>query len=125
MKFLPRFDRWWSRAPLFAAAILLPTAASADFLVVSQNALHLGQGSKGSPTYIADKNAFIRSLAHWSGNTLPQMTFLQEVMIQANEVDVKPAGGVARFSARKGNTSYLEKYADLFVNDAGGHLAVL
>ncbi|MEA3000363.1 MAG: hypothetical protein QOH04_2920 [Sphingomonadales bacterium] len=125
MKSLPRFNRWLSRAPLFAAAVLFPTAASADFLVVSQNALHLGQNSNGVPNYIVNKNAFIRGLAHWPGNTLAQMTFLQEVMTQADQAAVTPAGGSVHFSALKGNTTYLERYADLLVNDAGGRLAIL
>jgi hypothetical protein len=47
------------------------------------------------------------------------------VMKQAKEADVKPAGGTARFSELKGNTSYQEKYGDLIVNDAGGHVAIL
>src|SRR3954452_564676 len=98
MTISPSFGRRLRRAPLLAAAMLLPTAAWADFLVVSQNALHLGQGSKGNPTYVADKNAFVRSLGHWPGSTLPQVTFLQEVMTQAKEADVTPAGGTARFS---------------------------
>jgi hypothetical protein len=124
MKNTPRLG-WTRRLPLLAAAVLLPTAASADFLVVSQNALHLGQGSRGIPTYIADKNAFVRGLGHWPGNALPQVTFLQEVMTQAKEADVVPAGGTARFSGLKGNSSYLEKYGDLLVNDAGSHVTIV
>lgn len=119
------FGRRLRRAPLLAAVLLVPTAASADFLVVSQNALHLGQGSRGKPTYVADKNAFVRSLGHWQGSTLPQVTFLQEVMPQANEADVTPAGGTARFSDLKGNTTYVEKYGALFVGDAGGQVTIL
>jgi hypothetical protein len=125
MKNLPRFSRPMFGASLFAIAILLPSPASADFLVVSQNALHLGQGSHGSATYIADKNVFIRGLGHWPGNAVPQVTFLQEVMVQSTEPDVAPPGGVARVSALKGNSSYVERYGDLFLNDAGGHAAIL
>jgi hypothetical protein len=125
MTISPRFSRWISGAPILAAALLLPTAASADFLVVSQNALHLGQGSKGVPTYVADKYAFVRGLGHWPGNALPQLTFLQEVMQQADQAQVTPPGGAARFSALKGNSSYLERYGDLFVNDPAGRLAIL
>ena len=43
MTFSTSFGGRLSRAPLLAAVLLLPTAAWADFLVVSQNALHLGQ----------------------------------------------------------------------------------
>ncbi|MBV9930612.1 MAG: hypothetical protein JO013_06685 [Alphaproteobacteria bacterium] len=122
----PRLGRRFVRAPLVAAAaMLLPTAASADFLVVSQNALHLGQGSKGVKNYVPKKNAFVRRLGRWPGNALPQVTFLQEVMKQAKEADVTPAGGAARFSALKGNSSYLERYGDLLVTDPPGRLAIL
>jgi len=77
------------------------------------------------PNYVDNKYAFVRGLGHWPGNDLPQLTFLQEVMIQAKEAEVTPAGGEARFSELKGNTSYVEKYGALFVNDAGGHLAIV
>jgi len=125
MKILPLFGRRMLRVPILAAALSLPAAASADFLAVSHNMLHLGQGSKGIPNYVADKNAYVRSLGRWPGNGLPQVTFLQEVMKEADEAAVTPPGGAARFSALKGNTSYLERYGDLFVNDAGGRLAIL
>jgi hypothetical protein len=125
MTFSQPSGRRLSRAPLLLAALLLPTAASADFLVVSQNALHLGQGSRGVPNYVENKYAFVRGLGHWPGNDLPQLTFLQEVMTQAKETEVTPAGGAARFSELKGNTSYVEKYGALFVNDTGAHLTIV
>ena len=124
MKKLRRYG-WSCRLPLLAAAVLLPTAASADFLVVSQNGLHLGQDSRGVPGYVANKNAFIRDLGHWQGSALPQMTFLQEVMSQADKDALKPAGGSVNFSELKGNSSYLERYADILVNDSGATLAIV
>lgn len=117
---------WFRRALLLlAAATLLPVAASADVLVVSQNALHLGQNSKAVPNYIPNKNAFIQALAHWPGNSLPQLTFLQEVMSQSSEAAVAPAGGTMHFGPLKGTSSYKERYGVGLVNDAGNHLTIL
>jgi hypothetical protein len=116
---------WFRRSLLLVAAGLLPAAAAADVLVVSQNALHLGQNSHAVPNYIPNKNAFIRSLAHWPGNGLPQLTFLQEVMSQANEAAIRPTGGTVHFGPLKGTTSYLERYGAVLVNDAGNHLTVI
>lgn len=113
------------RIALLVAAIFLPSQASADVLVVSQNALHLGQGSSSVPNYIPNKNAFIQSLAHWPGNNLPQLTFLQEVMSQASEAAIQPAGGTVHFGPLKGNSSYLERYGNILVNDSANHLSVL
>ncbi len=105
--------------------LMLPTAASADVLVVSQNALHLGQDSRAVPNYIAAKNVSMRGLARWPGNGFPQLTFFQEVMSQANEAAIQPVGAVVRFGPLKGNSSYLERYGNVFVNDAAGSATIL
>lgn len=120
-----RLRRWLHRTLLVATATLLPSSALADVLVVSQNALHLGQGSSSVPNYIPNKNVSIQSLAHWPGNSLPQLTFLQEVMPQASEAAIQPAGGTVHFGLAKGNSSYLERYGNILVNDAANHVTIL
>jgi hypothetical protein len=125
MNTLPRLRIWLHRIMLVAVAALLPSTALADVLVVSQNALHLGQGSSSVPNYIPNKNASIRSLARWPGNSLPQLTFLQEVMTQASQTAIQPAGGVVHFGPLKGTSSYVERYGNILVNDTGNHLSVL
>lgn len=116
---------WFHRPLLLAAAALLPAAASADVLVISQNALHLGQNSSSVPNYIPNKNAWVRALAAWPGNSLPQLTFLQEVMSQSSEAAIQPAGGIVHFGPLKGTSSYLERYGNILVNDASSHAAIL
>lgn len=113
------------RRLLLLAAACLPSAASADILVVSQNALHLGQGSRAVRNYIQNKNAFIQSLAHWPGSGLPQMTFLQEVMPQASQTAIQPAGGIVHFGQAKGNSTYLERYGNILVSDSANHVTIL
>lgn len=125
MNDLLRLRTWLCRTLLVATAALLPSSASADILVVSQNALHLGQNSSSVPNYIPNKNAWVRALADWPGNSLPQLTFLQEVMSQANQAAIRPTGGTVHFGPLKGTSSYLERYGAVLVNDAGNHLAVL
>jgi hypothetical protein len=119
----PRTRRF--RFLLALAAASLPGAAAADVLVVSQNALHLGQDSRAVSNYIPSKNLFVQSLARWPGNTLPQLTFLQEVMVQADQTAISPTGGTVHFGPLKGTTSYLERYANILVNDRGNHVTVL
>ena len=116
---------WFHRPLLLLAAALLPAAASADVLVVSQNALHLGQNSSSVPNYIPNKNAWVRALAAWPGNSLPQLTFLQEVMSQSSESAIQPPGGTVHFGPLKGNSSYLERYGNILVNDAANHATIL
>lgn len=116
---------WYRYFALFAAASLVPSQASADFLVVSQNTLHLGQGSRTVAGYIPAKNAYIRSLAAWPGNSLPQLTFLQEVMTQADPAAIQPAGGTALFGVLKGSSSYLERYGVVLANNADEHVTIL
>jgi len=116
---------WFRGALLVATATLLPSRAVADVLVVSQNALHLGQGSRAVPNYIPNKNIFIQSLARWPGNSLPQLTFLQEVMTQASASAIEPTGGTVHFGELKGTSTYLERYGNILVNDAGNHLSIL
>ncbi|HEV2817007.1 MAG TPA: hypothetical protein VGW40_07285 [Allosphingosinicella sp.] len=116
---------WLRRSLLLIAAGMLPASATADVLVVSQNALHLGQGSSSVPNYIPNKNAWVRALAAWPGNSLPQLTFLQEVMSQADAAAIRPAGGTVHFGPLKGTTSYLERYGAILVNDSGNHLGIV
>lgn len=113
------------RTLLLATAATFASAAPAEILVASQNTLHLGQDSRAVPGYIAAKNQFIQQLATWPGSTLPHLTFLQEVMSAASETAIQPPGGIVFFGALKGNTSYLERYGVIAVNDAGNHLTVL
>lgn len=113
------------RALAVVAAASLPSAALADILVVSQNALHLGQGNRRVPDYIPNKNAFIQSLAHWPGTALPQLTFLQEVMRESSEAAIAPRGGTVHFGPLKGATRYVERYGNILVNDPAAHVAVV
>lgn len=125
MNALPRLRIWLRRALLVAAAALLPSHALADVLVLSQNSLHLGQNSSSVPNYIPNKNASIQALARWPGNSLPQLTFLQEVMTQASQAAIQPVGGIVHFGPLKGNSSYVERYGNILVNDTGNHLNIL
>lgn len=116
---------WIGRAVALAAAVGLPGAATADILVVSQNSLHLGQDSRAVPGYIPAKNAFVQALGRWPGNDLPQLTFLQEVMAQAREADIRPQGGTVIFGQLKGLSSYKERYGVILVNDEDGQVTIL
>lgn len=115
----------WHRRIALIAAATLPSQAAADILVVSQNTLHLGQGERRGPAYIAGKNSFVQILAAWPGNRLPQLTFLQEVMEQADESDIAFTGATVRFGILKGRTSYVERYGVMLVNDTGNHVGIL
>lgn len=112
-------------AALLGIVGLLPDSASADLLIVSQNALHLGQGSKAFVDYVPAKNQYVRSLAAWPSMGVPQLTFLQEVMPQAKLSDIQPPQGTALFGALKGTSSYLERYGLVLVNDTQSHAQIL
>lgn len=113
------------RAFLLAAAACFSGQAAADVLVASQNSLHLGQGSRSVPGYIPAKNIFIQALADWPVNDLPQLTFLQEVMRQADEAAIRPAGASVTFGRLKGLSSYVERYGLILVNDEDANIAIL
>lgn len=115
---------WWGKAAL-AASVALPSPAAADILLVSHNALHLGQNSRAVANYVASKYASIRAIGRWPGNGFPQLTFLQEVMSQADEAAIQPNGASVHFGALKGNSSYLERYGNVLVNDAAGSVTLL
>lgn len=118
-----RIRSWFRRVLLIATAAMLPSAASADILVVSQNTLHLGWGNQN---YQAGKNAFIQALSNWPNAGLPQVTMLQEVMAQANPNAIQPAGGAVQFGNLKGaNPRYQERYGLVSVNNLQRHLHIL
>jgi len=114
---------WFRRLLVLATAAMLPSAASADILLVSQNTLHLGWGNQN---YQAGKNAFIQALANWPNAGVPQVTMLQEVMAQANQNAIQPAGGVVNFGNLKGaSPRYQERYGLVAVNNPQQHLHIL
>ena len=113
---------WFRRVLVLATAAMLPTAASADILLVSQNTLHLGWGNQN---YQAGKNAFIQTLASWPNTGVPQLTMLQEVMSQASQNAIQPIGGLVHFGNLKGATArYLERYGFVAVNNPQNHLHI-
>lgn len=116
---------WLGRTALATAAACFSASATAEILVISQNTLHLGQGSRAVPGYIPAKNAYVQALAAWPDNDLPQLTFLQEVMAQAREADIRQPGTLIVFGQLKGQSSYKERYAVIVRNDAEADVAVL
>jgi len=117
-----RIRAWFRRVLLVAAAGMLPSAATADILLVSQNTLHLGWGNQN---YQAGKNAFIQTLASWPNVGVPQVTMLQEVMAQANQNAIQPAGAVVHFGNLKGAGRYQERYGLVALNNPQRHLHLL
>lgn len=113
---------WFRRVLVLATAAMLPSAASADILLVSQNTLHLGWGNQN---YQAGKNAFVQTLASWPNTGVPQVTMLQEVMSQASQNAIQPAGGVVHFGNLKGASArYQERYGIVALNNIQNHLHI-
>ena len=109
------------RVLLAVLASMAPSAAGAEILVVSQNALHLGWAS----AHHAEKTEFVRRLATWSGSPLPRLTFLQEVMKGLHEAEIQPSGSEVYFGNLKGTSTYRERYATVIVDVPADHIDVI
>lgn len=85
--------------------VLMAPPAWADFCMLTQNGLHLGQGK---PDYrIAKRQGFQRIFQDYD------VIALQEVMDPDEATRLAPAGFDATISAAKGKSSYREHYAVL------------
>lgn len=90
--------------------VLMAPPAWADFCMLTQNGLHLGQGK---PDYrIAKRQGFQRIFQDYD------VVVLQEVMDPDEPARLAPAGFDAAISAAKGKSSYREHYAVLTRRDA-------
>lgn len=95
--------RWLCSLSLIVA--LAPMPAWADFCMLTQNGLHLGQGK---PDYReAKRQGFARLFRDYD------VVALQEVMDPDEPARLAPAGFAATVSAAKGASTYKEHYAVL------------
>ncbi|HLO74941.1 MAG TPA: endonuclease/exonuclease/phosphatase family protein [Magnetospirillum sp.] len=98
------------RVAFALSLVLLPVSARAEFCMLTQNGLHLGQGK---PDYRDTKRQeFQRIFRDYDVVTL------QEVMDPDEPARLAPAGFSATVSAAKGASTYKEHYAVLTRDDA-------
>lgn len=95
---------------LLLLAFLAPFPAWADFCMLTQNGLHLGQGKAAYRE--AKRQGFQRIFRDYD------IVTLQEVMDPDEPARLAPAGFDATISAAKGKSTYREHYAVLTRRDA-------
>lgn len=95
--------KWLRALPLLVT--LLPMPVWADFCMLTQNGLHLGQGK---PDYREVKRQGFRRIFHDY-----DVVALQEVMDPDEPARLAPEGFAATVSAAKGASTYKEHYAVL------------